>query len=158
MYPKLSRQWQVGVTLIETIVFLVVIGLALTALLSVFNESVVKSVDPVVRIRALEIAQAQMDEVLSRKFDANTPTGGVPACGVSAAPACAGIAPNGLFDDVGDYNGYTDNSDPAYSISVTVINAGGDLGLASTNAKLVTVTVGIPGGDRLTLSAYRANF
>lgn len=158
MFANMSYQPQAGVTLIETIVFMVVIGLALTALLSVFNESVVKSVDPVVRVRALEVGQAQLDEILSRKYDANTPTGGVPACGVAPIPACAGIAPNGLFDDVGDYQGYTNNSDPLYPVSVSVENAGGDLGLPPINAKLVTVNVGMPGGDSLTLSAYRTNF
>ncbi|SMF34648.1 MSHA pilin protein MshD [Alteromonadaceae bacterium Bs31] len=147
-----------GVTLIEAIVFLVVIGVALTALLSVFNEKVVKSVDPVVKARALEIAQAQLDEILSRKFDQNSPTGGVPACGISAGVACLGIVADSAFDDVGDYNGYTDNSDPQYLIAVSVINAGGEMGLPAAQARRVTVTVSMSGGDQLRLSAFRANF
>ncbi len=149
---------QRGATLIEAIVFLVVIGVALTALLSVFNEKVVKSVDPVVRARALEVAQAQLDEILSRKFDQNTPTGGIPACDTSGAVACLGIGADTAYDDVGDYHGFTDTSDALYPVSVAVVSAGADLGLPSVQARRITVTVGMPGGDQLQLSAYRANF
>jgi len=149
---------QGGVTLIETIVFLVVMGIALTALMSVFNESVVKSVDPVVRVRALELGQAQLDEILARNFDENTPTGGVPACDTVFGSACQGIAPDGDFDDVGDYNGFTDASDPLYPVSVVVVEAGAELGIPASQARRITVTVAIPGGDSLTLSVYRTNF
>jgi len=152
---------QKGVTLMEAIVFLVVIGIAFSALMSVFSNSVVgnKSITPVVRAKALEIAQAQLDEILSRKFDENTPTGGVPACGSTGAVACLGIVPDSDFDDVGDYQGFSTLAAPGYPVSVTVVNAGADLGLAADQAKLVTVSVGMPAGsDRLTLSAYRANF
>src|SRR5688572_1380949 len=71
----LSSYVQSGVTLIETIIFIVVVSIGLGALLMVFNQSVVKSVDPVIRIKALEKGQALMDEILARKFAENTPTG-----------------------------------------------------------------------------------
>ncbi len=152
-----STKRETGVTLIEIIVFLVVIGLALSALLRVFNQSVVKSVDPVVRVRALDIAQAQLDEILSRKFDENTPTGGFPPCGSATGPTCMGIAPDAGYDDVGDYNGYSDTSThPLYPITVSVSSA--TFGPASVPARLIMVKVGMPGGDALTLSAYRTNF
>ncbi|WP_185231586.1 type IV pilus modification PilV family protein [Teredinibacter franksiae] len=150
-----------GVTLVETIMFLVVMGIALTALLMVFSQSVVNSVDPVVRVKALEVAQSQLDEIMSRKFDENTPTGGFPACGSADGPSCLGISPDGDFDDVGDYAGFSDNAYPLYPVSVTVVNAGDELGdpvLPVEQARRITVTVGMPGGDTLTLSAYRTNF
>jgi len=153
----MKRNWQSGVTLIETIVFLVVVSIALAGLLKVFNSAVVSSTDPVVRVRALEIAQAQLDEILARKFDENTPVGGVPACGSSGAPVCLGVSPDGDFDDVGDYSGFIDNSKPGHAVSVSVVNAGTDLGLTSGNAKLVSVTVTYE-GDQLVLSAYKVNF
>ncbi|WP_045861538.1 type IV pilus modification PilV family protein [Teredinibacter purpureus] len=147
-----------GVTLIETIFFLVIMSVALTALLLVFNESVVKSADPVVRVRAIEIAQAQLDDILSRKFDENTPTGGVPACDSPSGVACLGVAPDGSFNDVGDYNGFVDGSDPLYPVSVSVSAVSFGPTGAQVPARLITVTVGIPGGDALMLSTYRANF
>ncbi|MFL0808808.1 MAG: type II secretion system GspH family protein [Agarilytica sp.] len=147
-----------GVTLIETIVFLVVVGIALSALVQVYTYAMVNSVDPVVRARALELAQAQLDEVLARKFDENTPTGGVPACDSSAGVACLGIAPDGDFDDVGDYDGFVDNSNPNHTISVSVTEAGGDLGIPAAQARLISVNATVPGSSSLVLSVYKTNF
>lgn len=149
---------QGGFTLIEVMVFIVVVAIAMGALLAVFNESVVKSVDPAVRIKALEKAQAKLDDILARKFDENTPTGGVPACDSPTGLPCSGISPDGDFDDVGDYHGHVDHSDPQFPLSVSVTQAGGDLGLAPSQAKRIQVSVAMPGGNTLTLSAYKVNF
>lgn len=149
---------QCGFTLVEVIVFIVVVAIAMGALLAVFNDSVVNSVDPAVRIKALEKAQATLDDILARKFDENTPTGGVPACDSLKGLPCSGVSPDGDFDDVGDYHGYVDNSDARFPLSVSVTLAGDDLGLASAQAKLISVNVAMPGGSTLTLSAYKVNF
>lgn len=147
-----------GVTLLETIVFLVVVSIALVALLRVYSAAVSNSVDPVVRTRALELAQAQMDEILARKFDENTPTGGIPACDSDDGVLCAGIVPDGDFDDVGDYAGFTNNSVTGYPVSVSVVSAGGDLNLPTEQARRITVTTTMPDGDTLSLTAYKTNF
>lgn len=151
---------QKGVSLIETLVFLVVVSIALGALINVFSHAVENSVDPVVRIRALELAQAQLDEVLSRKFDENTPSGGVPACNSSAGVACAGITPDADYDDVGDFNGYVNNSHANHTISVAVVEAGSELSssIGNGNARRITVTVTVPGSSDIQLSAYKVNF
>ena len=155
------RRQQSGFTLIELIVVVVVISLSLVTLIGVFNQAASNSVDPVVQIRALECAQSKLDEILARKFDESTPSGGVPACGSAEtnAPACTGIAADGNLDDVGDYNGHIDNSLDNCQISVTVVNAGTELGLSANNqARRITVTVNSTGGGGAVLSAYRANF
>lgn len=158
MHTELSIQR--GVTLIELVVFMVVVSVALTAMFSAMNHYVIHSVDPVGQIRALECAQAKLDEVSARKFDENSPTGGVPACGSAEAGAlaCAGISADAQLDDTGDFAGQTDNSNPDCSISVTVVNAGGELGLPVNQARRVTVQVTSPGGGNVTLSTYRSNF
>lgn len=144
-------------TLVETMVFLVVVSIALVALVRVFSQGVSDSVDPVVRARALELGQATLDEILARKYDENTPTGGVPACNSTDGPPCVGIAPDGDYDDVGDYHGISDTSSPYHTIDVTVTDANG-AGFPAVQARLITVTVSLPDGDSLTLSAYKANF
>ncbi len=148
-----------GVTLVELIVFIVIISVALVVLLNVFAFQVTNSVDPVARVKALERGQAVLDEILSRKFAEDTPTGGVPACGSVDDPdgICAGITSDGDFDDVGDYNGITDNTDSNYPVSIQVAPAGADLGLGN-NGRLITVTVTASNGETLTLNAYKANF
>jgi len=158
------RKTQQGATLIETIVFIVIIGIALSATLRVFTQSITSVSDPLIRVRALELAHAQLDDILARKFDENTPTGGVPACGSAAGIACAGIAADAGYDDVGDFNGFIDNSIAGYSISVSVVEAGADLGLSADQARLITVVVSTPAtnaspaGSPITLSAYKVNF
>lgn len=147
-----------GATLIELVVFIVVVGVALAVLVRVFNQSVINSADPVVKIKALEKGQALLDEILARKFDENTPTGGVPACNTSSGLACAGIVSDSDYDDVGDYNGYTDSSDSGFTVSVSVSLAGSDLGLSNDQARLISVSVLMPGGSTTVLSAYKVNF
>lgn len=147
-----------GVTLIETIVFITIVSIALASVIKVFSGSVVNSVEPIVRLRALELAQAQLDEILARKFDENTPTGGIPACDTLGGPSCAGILADTDYDDVGDFNGYVNNVFAGYNLSVSVSNAGGDLGLTATQARLISVNVSMPGGDSLNVAAYKVNF
>jgi len=150
---------QRGVTLIELIVFITVIALALGALLGVYRYSVINSVDPLVRVRLLESTQSRLDVVLAQPYDANTPPGGVPACGSQAPPgrptppACAGAG------GVSSFDGDTDSPYPGYNRIVTVEFAGSELGLTNNRwAKRITVTTTAPSGESLTLSAYRTNF
>lgn len=153
-----------GATLIELLVFMVIVGIALAATLNVFTQNVLHSNDPLIRLRALELAQAQLDSILARRFDENTPSGGVPACGTLSGVVCNGIAPDGDFDDVGDFNGLIDNSHTGYSISISVSDAGAVLGLAADEARLITVTVNTPDthasstGSPIVLSAFKVNF
>lgn len=154
----IKRKYSVGVTLIETIVFLTVISLALAALVNVYTHAIINSVDPLARVRALELAQAQMDEILARKFDENTPAGGVPACGSTLGPLCLGIAADADFDDVGDFNGFVNNTDPNHTLTVTVAEAGAEIGLPAAQARRISVTATVIDGDSLTLSVYKTNF
>lgn len=159
-----------GFTLIELIAFMVIISVGLMGILSVYHNSIVKTVDPMVQLRSLELAQAQLDEVLSRKYDTNTPVGGVPACSAATIPCDAfNSSDDANCDDIDDFDsgGCTLPSPySGYSISVSVnlagsgAGSGADLaGLSSTDAaKLITVSVLGPSGVQFTLSAYRANF
>ncbi len=147
-----------GVTLVETLVFLVIVSIALAALVRVYTHAVANSVDPVARTRALELAQAQLDAILARKFDENTPTGGVPACDTALGATCLGIVADADFDDIGDYNGFVNTSDPDHTLTVSVAAAGGELGIAAAQARRITVTATVPGAGDLILSVYKTNF
>jgi MSHA pilin protein MshD len=153
-----------GFTLIELVAFIVVIGLSITAIGSVFQYSVVRIQDPLINSHLLSMAQSQLDEVLSRKFDENTPTGGVPACG-SSAP-CAGIGIDSgedvtsitTLDDVDDFHLYQDIPEVGYTREVSVVSAGADFGVDNVQAKRITVTVTSPQGTVMSLASYRFNF
>lgn len=152
-----------GVTLIELIVFLVVVSIALVAVLKVFNFGAMNSIDPIMRTKAIELAQARLDDILSRKFDENTPTGGVPACNSTGGASCLGITVDSDFDDIGDYQFAAAVTQSEFVITSRVVNAGSDLGLSNDEARLVTVNVSIPvlhsaNNASITLSAYKVNY
>lgn len=143
------KKYQQGVSLIELIVFIVVVGLASSALFATYNYSLLHATDPLIQVRALELAQAKLDEVIALKYDANTPTGGIPACDTALGSSCNN-SPDADMNDVDDFNNVTDTPYTGYSRSITVTTA--------NNMKLISVTVTAPKGWSVTLSAYRANF
>ena len=159
---------QNGFTLIEMVVFLVVVSLGLAALMAAYNQSVTNSVDPIVRTKLPELAQSQLDAVMARKYAEETPTGAIPACGSAetGAPAtCSFGLDSGeslsdptTLDDVDDFNNYSATVN-GYTATVTVVSAGTELGLAdNSHARRISVTATAPGGEAITLSGYRANF
>lgn len=147
---RASRQR--GMTLMELVLAIAVIGVGLAGLLVAFNQAVFRSADPLVRKQMLAIAEEMMEEVRLKPF----------APVASAAPAaCA----RNTYNDIDDYNGYAvaavcdidGNAIPslaAYGVTVTVTAANLPNGVA---AKRIVVTVG-HGGDTLTLTGYRTNW
>lgn len=144
-----KMHFQNGVSLIEMIVFIIVVGIASSALFVTYNYSLLHNTNPLIQVRALELAQAKLDEVLALKYDANTPTGGIPACGTPTGLACNNT-PDANMNDVDDFHGVSDTPYTGYTRSVTVTSA--------NDFKLVTVTVTAPKSFSVTLAAYRANF
>jgi MSHA pilin protein MshD len=140
---------QRGVSLIELIVFIVVVSIAFTALMSVYVQSARHNVNPVIHVRLLEAAQARLDEVMALKYDEATPTGGLPACGSLNGLPCTNQTETNM-NDVDDFNGVTDAPYPNYQRTVSVA--------VESHRKLITVSVAAPDGQTLQLSAYRYNF
>ena len=68
-----------GFTLIEIIITIVILG-AVAGILVPFFNAITHSPDPVIRERAISLGQAMMDEIMAKKWDANTPMGGGPIC------------------------------------------------------------------------------
>ena len=163
---------QRGFTLVELIVGLVITALALTFLSVVFFSSPERSVEPMLQIRAAELGQSLMDEIIAKPYDELTPLGGVPPC--SPCTPAASFGPDGgesrfNYDDVDDYHSYCDSTEPYqpvdnFQMSVCVVYDGNYDGTADANdnAKLITVDVYPPaiGGSRqqIRFKAYRGNF
>ena len=144
-----KKQFQQGVSLIEMIVFIIVVGIASSALFATYNYSLLHNTDPLIQVRALELAQAKLDEILALKYDANTPTGGIPACDTPTGVACNN-SPDANVNDVDDFHGTSDAPYTGYTRNVTVV--------AANDLKLITVTVVAPRNLTITLAAYKANF
>ena len=169
-----------GFSLVELVVIIVILGLALTGVTLVLNKVVEQSPTSLIQTRAMELAQAYLDEIMAKRFDENTGQGGLPRCDSidNAALACSnslssdsGEINRRLYDDVDDYNGLNEQPPQAlstganltnydgYRVQVSVAYAGSDLGLASNrHAKRITVSITTPTGNTVPVSSYRVNF
>src|SRR5258706_2133797 len=114
---------QAGLSLIELIMFIVIVGIGIAGILRVLNLTAQKSADPMIRKQMLAVADSLLEEVELMPFtycdpdDANVLTAAGPTIsptdcaslveGTTTVPAgeSRGTAP--LFDNVADYGGST---------------------------------------------------
>lgn len=168
-----------GLSLIELIVFIVIVSVALAGVLSVLNLTTSRSADPMIRKQMLAIAEGLMDEVAAQAFTWCDPDDPAAATATSAA-ACA--TPEALgaeggesrgsavtpFDNVNDYNGLAGITTgitgtaipPGYSAAISVAQNALGPGAAVVPAAaslLITVTVSF-GGENLTIEGYRTRY
>lgn len=169
---------QNGLSLIELVIFMVVIGVALAAMLRVFVQSTSASADPQLSRQALAIAESLLQEVQLMPLTFCDPDD----ANVDLATSAAGCASSGealgpeagesrysepRFDNVNDYHGFTmteirDITNlpvsglSGYSAKVSVAAAAlGSIAAGSGDALLITVSVTGPGGLNLSLQGYR---
>jgi MSHA pilin protein MshD len=169
MSQLFSTPRQRGLTLIELIIFIVVVSVGLVGILSVLNATARSSADPMARKQALAIAEAMLEEVLSKDFqnDATGANAATPALGCTPATAVACRANTVLdrqnYNDVDDFNGWNQpgvfglDGTPApvlgnYAVRIAVAAQV----LGGIAGKSVTVTV-VGGNATIVLSGFRAN-
>jgi len=153
-----------GATLVEVVLFIVIVTTALTSVLGTLSLTVGRSADPLVARQALAIAESMLQEVMSQPYTANDLDGGPDSMGPEAGETR--FSSTSPFDHVDDYNGYSMNGIvkpdgtpvpglSAYSASVAVQAQALD-NIASGEGLLVTVTVTGPGGYSVSLRGFRA--
>lgn len=147
---------QRGVSLIELIMFIVIISIAVTGILLVMNKVTGHSADSLIRKQALSIAESLLEEVELMPFtycDPNDPSGnaGDPVLTTSTASCTAGWSQDVItgptpntetrysttnpFDNVADYS--TFNMSPILDIT------GNGVGLASYTANVAIARAGV---------------
>ncbi|MDO3723189.1 type II secretion system protein [Marinobacter sp. chi1] len=157
-----------GATLVELVITIVIISTAIAGVVGAFSLISGRSADPLNETRAVALAQLYMDEILTRKYDEQTPQGGVPRYNGACSIGSEGAESRATFDDVDDYNGLTDTPPSSalsslsgysgFSVQVSVSCAGTEVGLAASQAKRIDLVVSAPDNRDFTFSAYRANF
>jgi len=179
---------QIGFTLIESIVAIVVMGIAMVTLTSLLFPQFQQSARPQYEVRAAALGNSLLTEVMARRYDENSdPDGEVVRCGEGTACTLqSAFGPDdsesdpASFDDVDDYigcwttntasNSYcstvTGNLDDVFgdAISSEYPNFAADIDVVSATIagnnqfKKVTVTITAGSYGEYQFSAYRGNY
>lgn len=156
---------QSGATLVELVMTIVIISIAVAGVVGAFATIAGRSADPLNETRAVELAQLYLDEILTKKYDEDTPEGGVPVYPGACRVGVDDSESRGAFDDVDDYDNLGEppsnilNSSAGYSgftVSVAVTCAGAEIGVP--DAKRIDVTIAPPSGQDFLFTAYRVNY
>lgn len=170
-----------GFTLIETVIGMVVLTVSFTILTSFIFPLSNRSASQVHQIKAAELGQSMINEILGKAFDENSDmSGGLNRCGEQGVLCTSSLSLGSeevlreLFDDVDDYHNLNTltsslgagdslaDSYLGYSMAVQVINdsnySGDSDGDNNFTAKLITVTVTTPQGENFIFSVYKMNF
>lgn len=162
---------QHGLTLIELIMFIIVVGVGLAGVLTVLDVTGRASADPVIRKQALAVAEAMLDEILSKSYenDAADPgnTSVTLGCTANTNPTCTANTPaqRARYNDVDDYSGWNQNG--VFDLNGTalaglmtyrvVVAVAAPAAFGGVTGKQVTVTV-TGGAEAVALTGFRANF
>lgn len=153
----MNSRMQKGFTLIEVIIFIVVVGAGLAGILAVSNTAVKSSADPMVSKQAMALADSILEEILQKEYcDPDTATLTPPAAPVCPAGRVLADqeAARADYDDVDDYNGQTMTFLVSYTVTIAV-DAPADI--SGIPLKRVTVTAS-GGGHDIAMTGYRSNY
>lgn len=153
----MTKARQNGFTLIELIMFIVVVSVGLAGLLLVMDTGVKSSADPMVRKQAMALADSILEEILLQAYcDPDSNGLPPPACGARVIKA-----DRTTFDTVDDYNGKSNGAFTdlpadlaAYVIAIAVEDGTAALGVT---AKRVTVAI-THGAETVSMTGYRTNY
>lgn len=185
---SIKTNCQLGITLIEQIVFIIIMSVGVIGLVSVIGPMVQHSADPMQTKQFAAIAESVLSEVIHQPYTWCDPDDANAATAQKYAD-CAnpqnvmGAVPNSerrdgtggtFFDNVSDYDGFVMNniSDPSGTVvfagfraEVAVRQIGATFGIANDAALAVTVTVCrvdaanfCAGRDSYALTGYRFRY
>ncbi|MFD2167778.1 prepilin-type N-terminal cleavage/methylation domain-containing protein [Thalassotalea euphylliae] len=186
LYP-LKKPKHRGFTLIELIIGIVVFAISLTMVVRFVVPASTQSASQLQQIKAAELGQSLLNEILGKSFDENSDrAGGVIRCGEeNNSGVLVGCTDHNnlgsdtgedrtTFDDVDDYIDFTfaDSLDNSYAneyqgfnITINVfydsnLNDVNDVdeSLPIGNIKYVQIDVVTPASETITFAAYRTNF
>ncbi|MFZ2300475.1 MAG: hypothetical protein WAW10_01235 [Gallionella sp.] len=139
-----------GISLIELIMFIVILSVGLAGIMLAMDVSTKSSGDPVIRKQALTVAESLLEEIELQSF-----------------AVIANAAGRENYNDIFDYNGLAGavthaNSSVAvtglenYSITAQVaILSSSWGGVPAASAAQITVTVNGPGGQSIEMAGYK---
>ena len=169
-----------GISLVELIMFIVIVSVALAGILAVMNRVTGHSSDTLVRKQALAIAESILEEVELMPFtfcdpdDASAVTAASPAgCTtqeVIGAEGGEGRYADPTFDNVSDYHGFgmaagsimditnTNTGLNGYTLAAIQITSTSLPSVPVGAALQITVTVNGPNNETVVLDGYRTRY
>jgi MSHA pilin protein MshD len=184
----MSSSRERGLSLIEVVVFIVVLGLGIAGMAVLYNQLTLASVDPLVRKQAVAIANSLMEEIQLQPFTFCDPDDTAVTTANSTAdcdplkienmgaetfspPGTETRSGSARFDNVNDYNAFSMagiqdvTGNPisgltGYSARVDIFTAGGDFPAAvpAVEALRIRVTVDGPTNVHVVLNGYRLRY
>lgn len=181
------RRRQAGISLIELIMFIIIVGAGIAGILTVMSTVTKNSADPMVRKQAIMIAESLLEEIELQPFtycdpdDANLETATQATVGVGETfcqtnaqvlgPSPAAETRTGAprFDNVGDYhrplmtsvvdiNGNPIAGLAAYQAGVTMTQSGTAFGFPAGDVLKINVRVTGPADTNVTVTGYRFRY
>jgi len=173
---------QAGISLVELVMFIVIVSVGLAGILSVMNVTTKHSADPLIRKQALAIAESLLEEVELQAFtwclptDPNAATatsvgGCTPGMSEDALPAGARVSNAGpregqnvsdyrnfaMGNPIRDVNGNPINELAGYGASVAISQVALN-GVPAADSLKIDVTVTGPSDTSITLTGYRLRY
>jgi MSHA pilin protein MshD len=160
---------QRGTTLVEVIIFMMIVSIAVVSVVSALSLAARQSADPLVQREALAVAESLIQEIDGQPYaqkDPYNPTGPDDAIGPEPGETRAGSPLP--FDNPNDYSGYSENGIVApdgsavsslgtYSASVAASQQAMGT-VPAGDGLLVVVTATGPDGQPVTLTTFRARY
>lgn len=151
----MAVQRQRGVTLVELLVSIVIVGIAAGTVLGLLATTTSSSADPMLRHQASAIAEAYLEEIMLRSF--------------ADPDGVDGEVSRAAFDDLDDYDGLLDAGardqfdNPVagladYTVSVSVSPSAALPSVPSADALRIDVIVSRGADINLILSGYRSRY
>jgi MSHA pilin protein MshD len=157
---------QGGFTLLELIVFILVISIGFVGILSVFNVTGRNSADPMQQKQMLTIAEAMLAEILTKDYENDpadpTNTSATLGCTPNTTPRCStnSLTERQNYNDVSDYAGFA-------TTGIYAIDGSAVAGLSAYNLTVAVTATTLSGvaakrvsnaGSSLSLDGYRTNY
>jgi len=127
---------QSGISLIELIMFIVIVSVALAGIMLGMNQITGHSADTLLRKQALTVAESVLEQIEAQQFSNITPTN--IALVVNNVMSASGLS--------------------GYNASAGLDTTSGLGVIAGTHAVVITVTVTDPSGQAISLTGYRTSY
>jgi MSHA pilin protein MshD len=146
---------QRGLTLVELIIFIVIVGVALAGVLSVFNQVTRSSADPLVRKQATAVAESLLEEIMAVHY----------SCPAGATCTAVTTSNRTVTHAIGDYDSFSmsgirtiDNTAIAQLSGYTAtVAVAAEAAWSGASGRQISVTVA-GGGESVTLTGWRGRY